>query len=262
MFIITGRGKLPSVSDDAVLEEDIDHGSEVTAATDAADSGIMTSESQTAGSSVISDSSKGCDSRSLEDDEDLVKVDVNDIDPDHALDPDQRDTDNVSEQVMVLQESMTTDDDYTNIEIGDLSDDRAISQSSSMDTLSEAHNSPKLSRMRKAASIDCASVHSSAGVLPEEFEPSEPSVNDIPGLSNAVREGDIGCLLGDDLPLLYCARVLCSKFLLSGYRHGLIPDQQIRVSIKALALGCTGSIVAIHPTVLLEKLHKSSPVPG
>jgi huntingtin len=159
-----------------------------------------------------------------------------------------------------MQASMTTDDDYTNMEIGDLMDDQGVSQSSSMDTLSEVNVSPKSNKLRRGSSPDAASIQSINDALEMGGSESLPSV--IPVVNNYLRDGDIGSLLGDDPPLLYCTRVLCSKFLLSGHRHGVISDGEVRVSVKALSLGCVGFIVMLQPTVLLENLHKSSPLSG
>ena len=36
----------------------------------------------------------------------------------------------------------------------------------------------------------------------------------------------------------------------------------MRVSLKALALGCVSSAVSLYPPVFLIKMHKSSPVEG
>lgn len=53
--------------------------------------------------------------------------------------------------------------------------------------------------------------------------------------------------------------VMC---LISGHEKGLIADRQVRVSVKALALGCIGSALLLHPAAFLAKLHISSSQPG
>jgi hypothetical protein len=71
-----------------------------------------------------------------------------------------------------------------------------------------------------------------------------------------MRGGDIGALTdSDEMPVVHCARLLCSKFLLTGHPHGLIPDRTARVSTKALALGCLAAIVAVCPRVLAINMH-------
>ena len=78
-----------------------------------------------------------------------------------------------------------------------------------------------------------------------------------------LRDGDIGSIIDDDdIPLLHCIRLLCSRFLLTGYPQGLIPDKQVRVSVKALALSCIGSAMNYAPHVFFMSLHKSSQQEG
>ena len=42
-----------------------------------------------------------------------------------------------------------------------------------------------------------------------------------------LREGELGSLEDDDVPLVYCVRLLCSQFLLTGYPQGLAPDRKV-----------------------------------
>ena len=48
----------------------------------------------------------------------------------------------------------------------------------------------------------------------------------------------------------------------AGNGQGLIPDRQVRVSVKALALGCIGSALMLCPAAFVGKLHVSSPTEG
>ena len=256
-FYFSGRAQLPSISDDIGLDDDADRGSEVTSGSQGIDSGVGTAGPGSAdGGSVTS---KLGDNRGSEDHP--INFGLGNVDPEDPLSPDQSESYDPPEIIDMMQGSMTTDDEYTNIEIGDVSDDRGISQSSSMDTLSEVRASPKLDKVRVGASQDCLSLQSGNDALSQDLDISESVPSALP-INSTIREGDVGSLLGDDPPLLYCARALCSKFLLTGYRHGLVADRQVRVSIKTLALSCTGCIVTIQPTVLLENLHRSSPIPG
>ena len=49
--------------------------------------------------------------------------------------------------------------------------------------------------------------------------PQNNSYGQLPGAADtSVRDGDIGVLFSDDvIPVHYCVRLLCSKFLLSGF---------------------------------------------
>lgn len=46
------------------------------------------------------------------------------------------------------------------------------------------------------------------------------------------------------------------------FTQGLIPDREVRVSVKSLALGCLAGVVAFRPEVFLCKVHKSAPTQG
>ncbi|XP_013013172.2 huntingtin isoform X3 [Cavia porcellus] len=70
-------------------------------------------------------------------------------------------------------------------------------------------------------------------------------------------KGDIGQSADDDsAPLIYCVRLLSASFLLTGEKNVLVPDRDVRVSVKALALSCVGAAVALHPESFFSKLYK------
>ncbi|XP_008576194.1 PREDICTED: huntingtin isoform X2 [Galeopterus variegatus] len=69
--------------------------------------------------------------------------------------------------------------------------------------------------------------------------------------------GDIGQSTDDDsAPLVHCVRLLSASFLLTGEKNALVPDRDVRVSVKALALSCVGAAVALHPESFFSKLYK------
>ncbi|GBP28817.1 Huntingtin [Eumeta japonica] len=47
---------------------------------------------------------------------------------------------------------------------------------------------------------------------------------------------NIGSSTDDDIPLKYCARLLASKYMLTGNKGGLIPERTIRVSVKSFGI--------------------------
>uniref|UniRef100_A0A8C6R2D9 Huntingtin n=1 Tax=Nannospalax galili TaxID=1026970 RepID=A0A8C6R2D9_NANGA len=70
-------------------------------------------------------------------------------------------------------------------------------------------------------------------------------------------KGDIGQSTDDDsAPLVHCVRLLSASFLLTGEKKALVPDRDVRVSVKALALSCVGAAVALHPESFFSKLYK------
>ncbi|XP_016051293.1 PREDICTED: huntingtin isoform X2 [Miniopterus natalensis] len=70
-------------------------------------------------------------------------------------------------------------------------------------------------------------------------------------------KGDIGQSNDDDsAPLVHCVRLLSASFLLTGEKNALVPDRDVRVSVKALALSCVGAAVALHPESFFSKLYK------
>lgn len=58
--------------------------------------------------------------------------------------------------------------------------------------------------------------------------------------------------------LSYSMRVLCSKYLLTGKRREIIPDTEIRVSIKHLSLVVLANILSVAPELFLQPLNLSS----
>ncbi|KAL1023919.1 hypothetical protein UPYG_G00048960 [Umbra pygmaea] len=56
-------------------------------------------------------------------------------------------------------------------------------------------------------------------------------------------------------PLVHCVRLLSASFLLTGERNGVVPDNEVRVSVKALALSCVGAAAALHPEAFFNPLY-------
>ncbi|KAG1678706.1 Huntingtin [Nymphon striatum] len=83
-----------------------------------------------------------------------------------------------------------------------------------------------------------------------------------PVQSTRFQVGDIGSFIDEDVPLLYCTRLLCSSFLLTGYPGSVIPDQNIRVSVKSLALNCLAGVFNLYPKAFYYTLFKSTTSEG
>ncbi|KPJ05183.1 Huntingtin [Papilio xuthus] len=71
---------------------------------------------------------------------------------------------------------------------------------------------------------------------------------------------NIGSSSDDDVVLKYCARLLTSKFLLTGNKGGFIPDRSMRVSVKASALTCLSEILRVYPQVMTIYLDKDADI--
>ncbi|EMP35554.1 Huntingtin, partial [Chelonia mydas] len=100
-------------------------------------------------------------------------------------------------------------------------------------------------------------------------QPSDSSVDRFMAKEEAVEsgdhenkpsriKGDIGHYTdGNSAPLVHCVRLLSASFLLTGEKGALVPDRDVRVSVKALAVSCVGAAVALHPESFFSKLYKT-----
>ncbi len=252
-FCVQGQATLPSVSDDAALEDDVDPKSSCSSSRSVSNEDLTAIGDKTKDLSLADIEGVGMETETGVT-EALVRdlgSQVPEVAMEDLLDPDDN-----------MQVSMTTIEDYSGIEIGDVEstadDSKAMSHSSSMDTLGDLKDE-EIPGEKSAAADDDKSIS-------EEMARGDIDVSEaIQGKENggsAQRPGDIGSLLDNEVPLVYCTRLLCSQFLLTGYDKGLIPDRQVRVSVKALALGCTASILGLYPRIFAKHLHIASPAAG
>ncbi|XP_034443327.1 huntingtin isoform X2 [Hippoglossus hippoglossus] len=83
-------------------------------------------------------------------------------------------------------------------------------------------------------------------------EPPEPE----PDIKQSRIKGPIGHYTDQGMePLVHCVRLLSASFLLTGQKNGLIPDKEVRVSVKALAVSCVGAAGALHPEAFFNSLY-------
>ncbi|KAK7109044.1 hypothetical protein V1264_013160 [Littorina saxatilis] len=166
---------------------------------------------------------------------------------------------------------LTSDNDYSNVEIGDLNEERSemstLSHSSSAETLLSIKSiSPKRQPPSNSDGSQGHIQHDMNGNPEydqiEREETSETSeVQEAPTATNsqAQKENenvlDIGSLLDEkEMPLLYMLRVICRTFLLKGEEGQLVHDRHVRVSLKSVALACVASIFSLCPRLSLGKL--------
>ncbi|XP_063075686.1 huntingtin isoform X3 [Engraulis encrasicolus] len=88
--------------------------------------------------------------------------------------------------------------------------------------------------------------------IPKE-EPVEPT---DPEIKPSRIKGEIGHYTdAKEEPLVHCVRLLAASFLLTGQKNGLVPDKEVRVSVKALAVSCVGAAAALHPEAFFNTLY-------
>ncbi|XP_023232349.1 huntingtin-like [Centruroides sculpturatus] len=143
--------------------------------------------------------------------------------------------------------------EYSNVTVG------SYSEGSSPVTLHKQSISVKSTfKLRKGLSDE--------KLLDEDFEKNGQweftSLSSSPGTKEDFKVENIGNFTDNEVPLKYCSRLLCSTFLLTGSPDGLIPDQKVRVSIKALALSCMSSILALYPESFFLPLHTFEDIPS
>uniref|UniRef100_A0AAQ6A1J8 Huntingtin n=1 Tax=Amphiprion ocellaris TaxID=80972 RepID=A0AAQ6A1J8_AMPOC len=87
-------------------------------------------------------------------------------------------------------------------------------------------------------------------------EPAEPEPdNKVLPVPSRIK-GPIGHYTDQGVePLVHCVRLLAASFLLTGQKNGLIPDKEVRVSVKALAVSCVGAAAALHPEAFFNSLY-------
>ncbi|XP_050357373.1 huntingtin isoform X2 [Nymphalis io] len=71
---------------------------------------------------------------------------------------------------------------------------------------------------------------------------------------------NIGSSTDDEVRLKYCARLLTSKFLLTGNKGGIISDRLVRVSVKSSALTCLSAIVQVYPQAITMYVDKDADI--
>lgn len=265
----SGLGRFPSVSDDVGLEEDqstADIHSQITSSdeTSAFVSDFDSSTGRPDDGAASSGSTKGTVrpnnvSFAADLDDELTSDETMTMtDATAAASVGGSEEDNILDPVV-----LTTENTYTSVEIGDVNEERSerstLSHSSSVETLlsvkslSPKHRPP----LRKGVSQDLNGNPEYDGVSaaePGSRESASPSpvpvvvvvVEDVPP--------GIGFFCDGEVPLVYCARLLCRRFLLAGTLQNLISDKTVRVSMKTLALGSIASAINIYPRLCLYNM--------
>ncbi|XP_055860312.1 huntingtin-like [Biomphalaria glabrata] len=171
----------------------------------------------------------------------------------------QEQRDHIDNQTIVV----TDGTEYSSVEIGDINEERSelsasgMSHSESIETLQSVRSiSPNTVQMAPVqlpghdmnGNPQIIVCPGDDGALP----PASPIPSGVEAIQQITMEQD--SLQEVDVPLLFYMRLLCKRFLLTGMTEGLVPDKQVRVSLKSLALGCVSCSLALCPRLFLFKL--------
>ncbi|KAM6440076.1 huntingtin isoform 3-T3 [Liasis olivaceus] len=146
---------------------------------------------------------------------------------------------------------------YSGMQIGQLQDEEDettnVLQDETIDPFRNSCLELQQSHLLKGVSHSREPSNSSV----EKFLPKEETELADHGSKLSRIKGDIGGYKdGTAAPLVHCVRLLSASFLLTGEKGALVPDKDVRVSVKALAIGCVGAAVALHPEAFFSKLYK------
>lgn len=152
----------------------------------------------------------------------------------------------------------SADTEYSNIEIGDIQDDKSeqsnmsnINTGSQETLLSIKSLSPTHNKAEGRLEVMGQDLNGNPELIVDSDVP-EP-ISPSPDTSSVDILKGIGSLT-EGMPLLYCVRLICRRFLLTGLKEELIPDRKVRVSVKSLALANIGYAVTLCPRIFLETL--------
>ena len=190
---------------------------------------------------------------------------------DFAVQMDQTTIQENNSEVLDTAVIVTGDSDYSNVEIGDLNEERSemsnLSHSSSAETLLSIKSISPKRQPPSSGEGEPSSIQHDMNGNPEYNQPEPDDLDTSETQSSVAAAGsqsqkdpsekvlDIGSLLdADELPLLFVLRVVCKTFLLKGEVGQLVHDRHVRVSLKSLALGCVASIFSLCPRLALGKL--------
>ncbi|XP_053407184.1 huntingtin-like isoform X2 [Mercenaria mercenaria] len=151
-------------------------------------------------------------------------------------------------------------EEYSNVEIGDLQEDKSEQSglsninTGSQETLLSIKSLSPTHKIEGRLEIIGQDMNGNPEIVEPEFcelvspMPTESDVNILDKIGSET----------EGVPLVYCMRVICGRFLLSGKPGELMPDRRVRVSVKSLALGNVAYAVRLAPSLFLQKLQKTS----
>ncbi|XP_040410547.1 huntingtin isoform X1 [Cygnus olor] len=148
---------------------------------------------------------------------------------------------------------------YSGMQIGQLQDEEDEAANILQDDSSESFRNSSMAlqqpHMLKTTSHSRQPSDSSVDRFTSKDDAADPG--DHENKPSRIK-GDIGHYTdGNSAPLVHCVRLLSASFLLTGEKGALVPDRDVRVSVKALAVSCVGAAIALHPESFFSKLYKT-----
>ncbi|KAM9142851.1 huntingtin isoform 5-T5 [Pangshura tecta] len=152
-----------------------------------------------------------------------------------------------------------TESQYSGMQIGQLQDEEDEAANVLHDDSSEPFRNSSLALQQPNLLKNMSHSRQPSDSSVDRFMAKEEAVESIDHENKPSRiKGDIGHYSdGNSAPLVHCVRLLSAAFLLTGEKGALVPDREVRVSVKALAVSCVGAAVALHPESFFSKLYKT-----
>lgn len=150
-----------------------------------------------------------------------------------------------------------TETQYSGMQIGQLQDEEDDA-STPVEEITEHFRNSSLVLTKPVLPDHMGHSRQSSDSSLDHFIPKEETLESAEPENKPSRiKGDIGHYTDEnEVPLVHCVRLLSASFLLSGQKNGLVPDEEVRVSVKALAVSCVGAAVGLHPEVFFNKLYR------
>ncbi|XP_050803209.1 huntingtin isoform X2 [Gopherus flavomarginatus] len=152
-----------------------------------------------------------------------------------------------------------TESQYSGMQIGQLQDEEDEAANVLHDDSSEPFRNSSLALQQPHLLKNMGHSRQPSDSSVDRFMAKEETVESVDHENKPSRiKGDIGHYTdGNSAPLVHCVRLLSASFLLTGEKGALVPDREVRVSVKALAVSCVGAAVALHPESFFSKLYKT-----
>uniref|UniRef100_A0A8C4VMP2 Huntingtin n=1 Tax=Gopherus evgoodei TaxID=1825980 RepID=A0A8C4VMP2_9SAUR len=152
-----------------------------------------------------------------------------------------------------------TESQYSGMQIGQLQDEEDEAANVLHDDSSEPFRNSSLALQQPHLLKNMGHSRQPSDSSVDKFMAKEETVESVDHENKPSRiKGDIGHYTdGNSAPLVHCVRLLSASFLLTGEKAALVPDREVRVSVKALAVSCVGAAVALHPESFFSKLYKT-----
>ncbi|XP_059408549.1 huntingtin-like isoform X2 [Carassius carassius] len=150
-----------------------------------------------------------------------------------------------------------SDSQYSGMQIGTLQDEEEEGAAPPPDKPPEPFSQSALALSKPHLLEGKGHNRQSSGSSVDRFIPKEEVLEaaDLDNKPSRIK-GDIGHYTDPkEGPLVHCVRLLAASFLLTGQRNGLVPDNEVRVSVKALAVSCVGAAAALLPEAFFNKLY-------